>query len=134
MDENKRKLYKDKSKEIWTRSLNPYELLEKIKDYIDIINKDKDSYINELRELRDNYDRDAEIKILKQQLDHMRDNSLIILTKEEKRKIEEFQNEHYKKCKGYYKFILTPTGLGTAIEIKCEKCGETLDVTDYDRW
>ena len=90
MDENKRKLYKDKSKEIWTRSLNPYELLEKLKDYIDIINKDKDSYINELRELRDNYDRDAEIKILKQQLDHMRDNSLIILTKEEKRKIEEF--------------------------------------------
>ena len=134
MDENKRKLYKDKSKEIWTRSLNPYELLEKIKDYIDIINKDKDSYINELRELRDNYDRDAEIKILKQQLDHMRDNSLIILTREEKRKIEEFQNKHYKKCKGHYKFILTPTGLGIVIEIKCEKCGETLDVTDYDRW
>ena len=134
MDENKRKLYKDKSKEIWTRSLNPYELLEKLKDYIDIINKDKDSYINELRELRDNYDRDTEIKILKQQLDHMRDNSLIILTKEEKRKIEEFQNKHYKKCKGHYKFILTPTGLGKAIEIKYEKCGETLDVTDYDRW
>ena len=134
MDENKRKLYKDKSKEIWTRSLNPYELLEKLKDYIDIINKDKDSYINELRELRDNYDRDAEIKILKQQLDHMRDNSLIILTREEKRKIEEFQNKHYKKCKGHYKFILTPTGLGTVIEIKCEKCSETLDVTDYDRW
>ena len=134
MDENKRKLYEEKSKEIWTRSLNPYELLEKLKDYIDIINKDKDSYINELRELRDNYDRDAEIKILKQQLDHMRDNSLIILTKEEKRKIEEFQNEHYKKCKGHYKFILTPIGVGTVIEIKCEKCGETLDVTDYDRW
>ena len=33
-----------------------------------------------------------------------------------------------------YSYIFTPTGLGVACEVRNNKDGSTLDLTDYDNW
>lgn len=35
---------------------------------------------------------------------------------------------------GGFSFIFTPTSIGTIVKIKCEKCGEIVDITDFDSW
>lgn len=58
----------------------------------------------------------------------------------------EFKKEHKDCCKnilgkesfsttgGAFTYIITPTGLGNNIIIKCNSCGEIKDITDVDGW
>ena len=55
------------------------------------------------------------------------------LSKEEELKVEEVRKIH-KKCKGTFSYIFTPTGIGFGVEIRCNECGEVLDITDYSNW
>ena len=49
----------------WTlRGMNPDDMLKQLKDYIDLLKKDKEAYAKELRE----YDKDEEIVKLKKRL------------------------------------------------------------------
>ncbi len=34
----------------------------------------------------------------------------------------------------YFAYFFIPTGLGAIARIKCNVCGEELDLTDYDNW
>ena len=34
----------------------------------------------------------------------------------------------------HFSYIIDPTGIGYGVSIKCNYCGETLDITDYDTW
>ena len=66
------------------------------------------------------------------------------LTEEEKKKAEEFIKKHLGTCKVYnragcpvgplFSYKFTPTGIGVAVEIECEECHETENITDYDTW
>ena len=57
-------------------------------------------------------------------------------------RIEEFKKKHRETCTKrqnltlgeYWTYSFIPTGLGTCVEIKCNLCGETKDVTDIDCW
>ena len=57
-------------------------------------------------------------------------------------RIEEFKKKHRETCTKrqnltlgeYWTYSFMPTGLGTCVEIKCNLCGETKDVTDIDCW
>lgn len=61
------------------------------------------------------------------------------LSPNEDRDIKEFKLKHC-SCRNrhrsshQYSYIVTPTGIGYALEIKCNRCGEIKDVTDYDTW
>ena len=54
----------------------------------------------------------------------------------ERKRIDVFKEQtkkHYGEY-GTYEYIFTPTGIGMAVEIKSEKSGIKIDVTDYDSW
>lgn len=55
------------------------------------------------------------------------------LSEEETLKADEFRKVH-KDCKGLFSYIFTPTGIGFSVEIRCNKCGKILDITDYNTW
>lgn len=60
------------------------------------------------------------------------------LTDEEEKKSNKWINKHMINCppnRGTsYSYEFIPTGLGDVIKVKCSKCGETYDVTDYSIW
>jgi hypothetical protein len=61
------------------------------------------------------------------------------LTKNESKEYNEFCKKHI-NCEftstigGKFSIIITPTGLGKCVEVKCKACGETKDITDIDCW
>ena len=65
--------------------------------------------------------------------------SVINLSPNEDKDVKEFKLKHC-SCKnkpglaGHYSYILTPTGIGYVLEIKCNRCGEIKNITDYDTW
>ena len=117
------------------RGLNVDKELDKIKDYIELLEEDKQSYIDELRKLREEYDKDKEVKNLKERIKFLESNSLYVLSENQNKQIDEFAHKHYIKCKEAYRHIIvTPTEIGTGISIYCSKCGEKLNLTDYNRF
>ena len=116
----------------WTlRGMNPDDMLKQLKDYIDLLKKDKEAYAKELRE----YNKDEEIVKLKKEIERLYDNSIHICVGNEKEMYNEFKTKHYKSCGTSNTIIeLTPTGIGTAIKVKCPICGEEVDITDTDCW
>lgn len=63
------------------------------------------------------------------------------LTDAERLAICGFQREHI-DCKnefsssvgGRLSYIITPTGLGNIVKVRCNYCGEIRDLTNYDSW
>jgi len=66
------------------------------------------------------------------------------LNEVEEKKAESFKKWH-KRCRpnknndtipqyAPFKYVLTPLGIGTAIEIICPYCGKKKDITDIDSW
>jgi hypothetical protein len=41
---------------------------------------------------------------------------------------------HEGHSNGCLSYIFTPTGIGTTVTIRCNTCGEELDITDYSYW
>lgn len=82
------------------------------------------------------FNKDEEIKNIRDELDDVRKSSLKILSDVERDGIEKFKHEHCVKCgnDGSYWYNLVANGIGTCIKIKCDKCGEELDITDYGCW
>ena len=61
----------------------------------------------------------------------------ITLSEKETIKYDKFCHEHRHKgvkIGGIHSLILTGTGLGWGVQVKCNCCGETTDITDYDSW
>lgn len=42
--------------------------------------------------------------------------------------------EHFSTTGGAFTYIITPTGLGNIIKIKCNSCNEIKDITDAESW
>lgn len=70
-------------------------------------------------------------------------NNLIFkLDEKETKACEEFRKKHKVCCPDrpfstlgmQYSYIITPGGLGSEIEIKCNQCGEIEDVTSTEDW
>ena len=58
----------------------------------------------------------------------------------EQGRLQAFKEKHAKSCPGIstiggkFTYIFTPTGVGTAIVVRCNACGEEKDITDVDSW
>lgn len=74
------------------------------------------------------------IDLMQEKLDFYKRNSLAVLSDEQMKRVKEFQHEHREKCEiGYrsFTYTVTPTNVITIVELRCPKCGEIIDVTDY---
>lgn len=60
----------------------------------------------------------------------------IKLTDIEVKSFKKFQKKHRKICNKNtnFSYIITPTGIGTGINIRCNKCMKEKDITDYGSW
>ena len=75
------------------------------------------------------------VERLNKELERYRKNSLEVLSDKEMLQFKEFKYSHYKSCGTSDVWVLlSPTGIGTAIKLKCPKCGEELDITDINHW
>lgn len=64
--------------------------------------------------------------------------SIMKLTKVERQEAEKFIKEH-SSCKnntfeGKFSYIITPTGIGDCVAIKCNACKEVREITDVESW
>ena len=116
----------------WTlRGMNSDDMLKQLKDYIDLLKKDKEAYAKRLRE----YNKDEKIVELEREIERLWDNSIYVCIGKEKELYDEFKKDHYKSC-GTSDIIITlsPIGIGTVIKVKCPVCGEEEDITDINCW
>lgn len=113
------------------------DTLKELESQIDMLQDDKEYYRRLYVEARDEKFKDEEVKRLKEELDFYERNSLVVLSDEQMKRAKEFQHEHYEKCDtGHRSFVytVTPTNVITIVELRCPKCGEIIDVSNYNEW
>ena len=126
---------------IWEKAIlrgkDVKEMLQELSDKIELMQEDHDDLVESYRKLKDEKFKDEEIKRLKEELDFYQRNTLVTLSDKQRENARLFQKEHYENCETgmmSFKYTIIPTGIGNVVEIRCPKCGEILDLTDYDMW
>ena len=117
------------------RGKNIKDTLKELETQIDILQEDKEDCRKAYLKIKDEKFKDEEVKRLKEELDFYKRNSLVTLSDAQRERAEEFQREHYKKCDtGHRSFVytVTPTNVITIVELRCPKCGEIIDVSNYN--
>ena len=127
--------------EMWEKAIlrgkDVKEMLQELSDKIELMQEDHNDLVESYRKLKDEKFKDEEIKRLKEELDFYQRNTLVTLSDKQRENARRFQKEHYENCetgKVSFKYTIIPTGIGNVVEIRCPKCGEILDLTDYDLW
>ena len=127
--------------EMWEKAIlrgkDVKKMLQELSDKIELMQEDHDDLVESYRKLKDEKFKDEEIKRLKEELDFYQRNTLVTLSDKQREMARNFQKEHYENCetgKASFKYTIIPTGIGNVVEIRCPKCGEILDLTDYDLW
>lgn len=127
--------------EMWEKAIlrgkDVKKMLQELSDKIELMQEDHDDLVESYRKLKDEKFKDEEIKRLKEELDFYQRNTLVTLSDKQRENARRFQKEHYENCetgKVSFKYTIIPTGIGNVVEIRCPKCGEILDLTDYDLW
>lgn len=78
------------------------------------------------------WNKDEEIKKLKNEITHYRKHSLLQLTDKSKEKLDAFTLKHIHSHTFIYE--ITGTGIGSIVKVSCDKCGEEIDITDAESW
>ena len=127
--------------EMWEKAIlrgkDVKSILQELSDKIELMQEDHDDLVESYRKLKDEKFKDEEIKRLKEELDFYQRNTLVTLSDKQREMARNFQKEHYENCETgmrSFKYTIIPTGIGNVVEIRCPKCGEILDLTDYDLW
>ena len=127
--------------EIWGKAIlrgkDVKKMLQELSDKIELMQEDHNDLVESYRKLKDEKFKDEEIKRLKEELDFYQRNTLVTLSDKQREMARNFQKEHYENCetgRTSFKYTIIPTGIGNVVEIRCPKCGEILDLTDYDLW
>ena len=127
--------------EMWEKAIlrgkDVKEMLQELSDKIELMQEDHNDLVESYRKLKDEKFKDEEIKRLKEELDFYQRNTLVTLSDKQRENARRFQKEHYENCETgmiSFKYTIIPTGIGNVVEIRCPKCGEILDLTDYDLW
>ena len=111
------------------------DTLKELETQIDILQEDKEDCRKAYLKIKDEKFKDEEMKRLKEELDFYKRNNLVTLSDAQRERAKEFQHEHYKKCEtGHRSFVytVTPTNVITIVELRCPKCGEIIDVSNYN--
>ena len=127
--------------EMWEKAMlrgkDVKKMLQELSDKIELMQEDHNDLVESYRKLKDEKFKDEEIKRLKEELDFYQRNTLVTLSDKQRENARRFQKEHYENCDTgmmSFKYTIIPTGIGNVVEIRCPKCGEILDLTDYDLW
>ena len=127
--------------EIWEKAIlrgkDVKKMLQELSDKIELMQEDHNDLVESYRKLKDEKFKDEEIKRLKEELDFYQRNTLVTLSDKQRENARRFQKEHYENCETgmmSFKYTIILTGIGNVVEIRCPKCGEILDLTDYDLW
>ena len=135
MDKDKKELMLKRTEEMRLRGKKIEDTLDLLKKQIDLLQKDKEDYKKDYINARDEVYKDEVVERLNKELERYRENSLQVLSDKEMSQFREFKHSHYKTCGTSDVWILlSPTGIGTIIKLKCCECGEELDITDIDSW
>lgn len=110
------------------------ELLAMVKDKYDSMCTKLEHCQKQLTE----FSAQDEIKKANEYAESIREHSLFTMSAKEAEAIKEFKAKHFScqsdRLSTSYEYVLTGTGIGTAISIRCPVCGEEKNVTDYDMW
>ena len=135
MDKDKKELMLKRAEDMVLRGKKIEDTLVLLKKQIDLLQKDKEDYRKDHINARDEVYKDEVIERLNKELERYRNNSLQVLSDKEMSQFKEFKYSHYKTCGTSDVWVLlSPTGIGTAIKLKCPKCGGEVDITDIDSW
>ena len=135
MDKDKKELMSKRAEEMVLRGKKIEDTLVLLKKQIDLLQKDKEDYKKDYINAKQEVYKDEVIERLNKELERYRENSLQVLSDKEMSQFKEFKYSHYKTCGTSDMWILlSPTGIGTAIKLKCSKCEEEVDITDIDSW
>lgn len=109
--------------------------LEQLTDSVEQDERCLDKLREENRKLRDEYDKDADIAVLKSEIADLQEDLRrgFRISKAEKAAIEDWMEEHeiekhsgvhFRGCSGGgYQYIFAPTAIGTYATVRCS-CGE----------
>ena len=135
MDKDKKELMLKRAEEMRLRGKKIEDTLDLLKKQIDLLQKDKEDYRKDYINAKQEVYKDEVIERLNKELERYRNNSLQVLSDKEMSQFREFKYNHYKTCGTSDVWVLlSPTGIGTAITLKCPKCGEEVDITDINHW
>ena len=135
MDKDKKELMSKRAEEMVLRGKKIEDTLVLLKKQIDLLQKDKEDYRKDYINARDEVYKDEVVERLNKELERYRKNSLQVLSDKEISQFREFKHSHYKSCGTNDVYVLlSPTGIGTIIKLKCPKCKEELDITDIGSW
>ena len=135
MDKDKKELMSKRAEEMILRGKKIEDTLDLLKKQIDLLQKDKEDYKKDYINAKQEVYKDEVIERLNKELERYRENSLQVLSDKEISQFREFKYSHYKTCgTSDVCVLLSPTGIGTIIKLKCPKCKEELDITDIDSW
>jgi len=122
-------------RDVKIRSLDIDKTIQNLKDYIDLLEKEKQECKDEIRALKSEYYKDELVKGLQAEIRYVRSHSLIYVTDKELKDIEEFKNKHKESCNcRVFSYTQTHTSIGTCLSVTCEKCGDECSVTDFGEW
>ena len=135
MDKDKKELMSKRAEEMVLRGKKIEDTLVLLKKQIDLLQKDKEDYRKDYINAKQEVYKDEVIERLNKELERYRNNSLQVLSDKEMSQFKEFKHSHYKSCgTNDVCVLLSPTGIGTIIKLKCPKCKEELDITDINYW
>ena len=135
MDKDKIELISKRGEDMTLRGKKIEDTLVLLKKQIDLLQKDKEDYRKDYINAKQEVYKDEVVERLNKELERYRENSLQVLSDKEMSQFREFKHSHYKTCGSSDVWVLlSPTGIGTAITLKCCKCGEEVDITDIDHW
>ena len=135
MDKDKIGLISKRAEEMVLRGKKIEDTLVLLKKQIDLLQKDKEDYRKDYINAKQEVYKDEVIERLNKELERYRENSLQVLSDKEMSQFREFKHSHYKTCGSNDIWVLlSPTGIGTIIKLKCCECGEEVDITDINHW
>ena len=135
MDKDKKELMSKRAEEMVLRGKKIEDTLVLLKKQIDLLQKDKEDYRKDYINAKQEVYKDEVVERLNKELERYRKNSLQVLSDKEMSQFREFKYNHYKSCGTSDVYVLlSPTGIGTIIKLKCPKCSEEVDITDCDHW
>ena len=135
MDKDKKELILKRGEEMILRGKKIEDTLDLLKKQIDLLQKDKEDYRKDYINAKQEVYKDEVIERLNKELERYRENSLKVLSDKEMSQFKEFKHSHYKTCGTNDIYVLlSPTGIGTIIKLKCCECGEEVDITDINHW
>ena len=135
MDKDKIELISKRGEDMTLRGKKIEDTLVLLKKQIDLLQKDKEDYRKDYINAKQETYKDEVVERLNEELERYRYNSLQVLSDKEMLQFKEFKHSHYKSCGTSDVWVLlSPTGIGTAIKLKCPKCLAELDITDCDHW